>query len=52
MKCKRHKFQVGQRVLYGSCLCVIAMIGTRCSDGMPMYNFERSSEWIPETELN
>jgi hypothetical protein len=48
----QHKFHVGQRVLYGSGLCVISMIGIRCSDGMPMYNFHRSSEWIPETELN
>lgn len=44
------KFKVGQRVLHGSCLSVVAMRGIR-QDGMPMYNMERSSEWIPETEL-
>lgn len=50
MKCK-FKYKIGDRVLYGSYLGIISMIGVRELDSMPMYVLERSSDWVSEDRL-
>jgi len=48
----KFKYKIGDRVLYGSYLGIISMLGIREADGMAMYVLEHSSDWVEETRLH